>query len=84
MYALQASLLLKDVICPYCKHDIAMERGSPFRVFDPNELSSQCDKKKCVEFLSQLSEHFRDFDKGEISDRDFHSWLDQFKNNKIN
>ena len=83
MYALQASLLLKDIICPHCKEDIVMEQGSPFRIFDPYELNSTCDTRKCEEFLNQLGNQFQNFDKGEVSDRDFHSWLDQFKKNKI-
>ena len=79
MYTLQASLLLKDVVCPYCKDEMRVGLGSPFRVFNPLELNNNCDKKKCMGFLELLNTHFQSLEKGRITEDEFTTWLDQFR-----
>ena len=79
MFVLQASQLLRNIICPLCRNGVHIKNGSPFRIFNALELNDECPNKDCKLFYETLNTHFKSFETGQINESELKSWLDNFR-----
>ena len=79
MFVMEATNLLRNVICPICRKAAQISNGSPFRIFNAADLHEDCPHKECKLFYETLNAHFGEFEKGAIDKTELTAWLDNFR-----